>query len=175
MFPDIRVESTDCAKPVMARLTLTDRPEGYPIQPKASLINVPERTPELSAQSCLETLRIFLLSEWDVLAFVYRHGAILTSADRLARLIAYEGKVVGDALDRLGCEKLVERSRRSQGVRLYRIPASMDAERWRCLQQLVSLTASRAGRLLLANLLRPGRPETQEKNNRPTPEGESHV
>ena len=33
---------------------------------------------------------ISLLSEWDVLVFVYRHGASLTSAEQIARLIGYE-------------------------------------------------------------------------------------
>lgn len=98
---------------------------------------------------------MFLLSEWDVLAFVYRHGASLTSVDQIARLSGYESTVVGAALDRLEREKLIDRSRPSQGVRFYRILAAKDARRRSCFEQLVSLSESRAGRLVLARLLKP--------------------
>ena len=114
-----------------------------------------EENLELDVQSCLEGMGILLLSEWDVLVFVYRHGASLTSVDEIARLIGYESTVVGGALDRLEREKLIERSRLSQEVRFYRILASMDAGHRRCLQKLVSLSESRAGRLLLAKRLQP--------------------
>jgi DNA-binding MarR family transcriptional regulator len=115
-----------------------------------------EDNPELSVQSCLEGIGIFLLSDWDVLVFVYRHGASLTSTDQIARLLGYQNAVVGGALERLERKKLVERSRPSQGVRFYRISASMDAAQRRCLQQLAGLSENRAGRLLLARGLKPG-------------------
>jgi DNA-binding GntR family transcriptional regulator len=108
---------------------------------------------ERSVQSCLESL----LCEWDVLVFVYRHGASLASTGQIARLIGYENTVVGDALERLEREKLIERSRPSRGAHLCRIPVWTDAERWRSLQQLLSLSETRAGRLLLERLLRPVR------------------
>src|ERR1700724_3709566 len=81
---------------------------------------------ESTVQSCLDSMGISLLSEWDVLAFVYRHGASLASSDQIARLIGYESTVVRAALDRLESENLIERSRLSQGVRFYRILASKD-------------------------------------------------
>jgi DNA-binding MarR family transcriptional regulator len=114
---------------------------------------------------------ISLLSEWDVLAFLYRHGASLTSAEQIARLIGYESTVVGGALDQLERENLIERSRPSQGVRFYRILASKDVGHRRCLQQLVSLSESRAGRLLLAKQLKPirsdpGREEQPAKSKK---------
>lgn len=109
---------------------------------------------ELSVQNCLDGVGISLLSEWDVLIFVHRHGASLTSADQIARLIGYESRVVSDVLDRLERAKLIERSRPSQGIYFYRILASMDAGQWRCLRQLISLTESRAGRLQVAERLR---------------------
>jgi DNA-binding MarR family transcriptional regulator len=115
---------------------------------------------ESTVQSCLDTMGISLLSEWDVLAFVYRHGASLISADQIARLIGYESTVVGSALDRLEREKLIERSRSSQGVHYFRILASTDAARQRCFQQLISLSESRAGRLLLTKRLEPVRSES---------------
>ena len=108
---------------------------------------------ELSVQNCLEGVGISLLCDLDVLVFVYRHGASLSSADQIARLIGYESTVVSGALGRLERERLIERSQRPQGVCLYRILASTDAARQRCLQQLVSLTKIRAGRLLLAKHL----------------------
>jgi DNA-binding MarR family transcriptional regulator len=106
---------------------------------------------------------ISLLSEWDVFAFVYRHGASLASSNHIARLIGYENTVVRAALDRLEREKLIARSRPSKGVRFYRILASTDAGRQRCLQQIVSLSETRAGRLLLARRLKPNGSNRDEK------------
>jgi DNA-binding MarR family transcriptional regulator len=115
-------------------------------------------------QSCLESTGISLLCELDVLGFVYRHGASLTSADQIARLVGYESAVVSGALDRLEREKLIERSQPSQGVRFYRILASTDAARQGCVQQLVNLSRTRAGRVLLAKQLKPtGRNRADKK------------
>jgi DNA-binding MarR family transcriptional regulator len=105
---------------------------------------------EHSVQGLLDSVGISLLSEWDVLAFVYRHRVSLTSIGQIARLVGYENSVVADALDRLERDKLIERSRPSQEVCFYRIVASMDAERQHCLQQLLNQSDGRAGRLLLA-------------------------
>lgn len=116
---------------------------------------------ELQAQSCLEGLGISLLSECDVLVFVYRRSVSLANSDQIARLVGYESTVVRAVLDRLEHEELIERSRPSQGVRFYRILASMDAVRWRYLQELVTLSESRAGRLLLAKQLRPVWPDSR--------------
>src|SRR4029077_12913454 len=93
------------------------------------------KPPESPVQTCLDSMGISLLSEWDVLAFVYRHGASLASGDQIARLIGYESTVVRAALERLESQNLIERSRPSNGVRFYRILASTDAGRQRCLQQ----------------------------------------
>jgi DNA-binding MarR family transcriptional regulator len=114
-----------------------------------------ERTPESSLRSCVNRVGISLLCDWDVFAFVYRHVTSLTSADHIARLVGYESKVVGGALDRLERQKLIERSRPSRGVRLYRVLASKDVEHRRCLRELLLLSESRAGRLELAKRLSP--------------------
>ena len=106
---------------------------------------------------------ISLLSEWDILAFVYRHGPSLTSTDRIARLTGYESTVVGAALDGLERAKFIERSGPSQGVRLHRMAASTGAGQRLCLQQFATLSNSRAGRLLLAKLLRPVRSESERQ------------
>jgi DNA-binding MarR family transcriptional regulator len=129
--------------------------DGCRVQPRTDLIIEGEKPVELAVQSCLESIGISLLCELDVLAFVYRHGASLTSADQIARLIGYESAVVSGALDRLEREKLVERSQPSQGVRFYRILASTDAARQGCVQQLVNLSRTRAGRVLLTKQLKP--------------------
>jgi DNA-binding MarR family transcriptional regulator len=132
---------------------------GLPVPPRSSFIV--ERAPpsELSVQSCLEGVGISLLSEWDVLNFMYRRRITLMSAEQIARLTGYESAVVRGAIDRLQREKLVERSRASQGVRFYRILAPTDARRGHCLRQLIGLSESRAGRLLLIKQLKPVRLE----------------
>jgi DNA-binding MarR family transcriptional regulator len=112
-----------------------------------------ETNSEASIRSCLESMGISLFSDWDMLVFVYRHGASLTSTDQIARLIGYERGVVSAALNRLERNKLIERSGSPQGVCLRRI--STETGHRRRLQQLVSLSETRAGRLLLTKLLKP--------------------
>jgi DNA-binding MarR family transcriptional regulator len=124
------------------------------LQPRANPIIEDEKPMELSLQNCLDGVGISLLSEWDVLIFVYRHGASLTTADQIARLIGYQSGIVSDVLDRLEREKLIERSRPSHGARFYRILTSMDSGHWLCLRQLISLSESRTGRLQLAERLK---------------------
>lgn len=116
-----------------------------------------EKDPEPSVQSCLEGVGISVLSEWDVLAFLHRHRTSLTSADQIARLLGYESAAVGGALDRLERNRLIERSRTSRGVRLYRIRALTDIEGQRSLCHLMLLSESRCGRLLLTRQLQPVR------------------
>jgi DNA-binding MarR family transcriptional regulator len=136
-------------------------------QPGADLITERENNRELAVQSCLESMGISLLSEWDILAFVYRHGPSLTSTDQIARLIGYDSAVVGAALDRLERAKLIERLEPSHGVRLHRMLASMEAQHRQRLQQFVSLSESRDGRLLLLRLLnKSGREEPSAKSIR---------
>jgi hypothetical protein len=43
----------------------------------------------------LESIGISLISEWGMLAFVYRHGPSLTSTEQIAKLIGYENGAVG--------------------------------------------------------------------------------
>ena len=103
----------------------------------------------------LEALQIRHLAEWDVLAFIYRHGTNLASADYIARLLGYGKAVVGAALDSLTSTGLVRRSRTSHGVRLYQIATSIpDDPRRRYLEELMNLTEERRGRILLIAHLR---------------------
>ena len=139
---------------------------GNRLQPRRNLIVAGEKLPELSIHSCLESMGIFLLNEWDLLAFMHRHRTSLTSAQQIADLVGYDSTEVEAALDRLVREGFIDRSRTSQGVRFYRILILVDAERRRCLQQLVSLSESRSGRLLLTKRLKAARSESGDENNR---------
>jgi DNA-binding MarR family transcriptional regulator len=114
-----------------------------------------EQMLESPLQRCVVNVGISLLCDWDVFAFVYRHVSSLATVDQIARLVGYESGVVRGALDRLEGQKLIERSRLSRGVRLYRVLSLKDVEHRRCLQKLVALSESRAGRLELARLLSP--------------------
>ncbi len=102
----------------------------------------------------LETLGICDLVEWDVLAFIYRHGTSLASAEQIARMLGYGKALVGAALDSLTSTGLLQRSRNSHGVRLYQsAPAVPDAPRQRSLQELLKVAENRQGRLLLISCL----------------------
>jgi DNA-binding MarR family transcriptional regulator len=127
---------------------------------RTNLISECKRPLELLVQRSLGDMGIDLLSEWDALVFVFRHGACLISADQIARLLGYDIAVTGRALDRLERQNLVACSRLSQGVRFYRIQASMEAGRPHCFEQLISLSESRSGRVLLAGQLTLTKPRT---------------
>jgi hypothetical protein len=116
--------------------------------------------PEHLIRNCLESLGISHLIEWDILVFVQRHGISLTSAQRLALLLGCEITAVEGALNRLAREKLIERSRTSQGARFFRIPRSTDPERRYSFEQLVTVSESRAGRLLVRNQMNALRSES---------------
>ena len=124
---------------------------------RGNFITECEKTVGSSLQSCIDKVGISLLCDWDVFAFVYRHVTSLISADQIARLTGYESGVVGSALDRLELQNLIERSRFSRGVRIYRVLDSKDVEHRRCLKELLTLSESRAGRLALAKRLKSDR------------------
>jgi predicted transcriptional regulator len=112
---------------------------------------------DILIQECFKTLGISLFGDWDVLIFLYRHQFSLSSAEQIARLLGYTSQSVGDALNRLESQGLVQRSRFSQGVRFYQFVSSEahlapDSS----LRRLMSLAENRNGRLLLATHLRSG-------------------
>jgi hypothetical protein len=125
---------------------------------------------EISVQRSLESIGISLISEWDMLAFVYRHGPSLTSTEQIAKLIGYESAAVGAALERLEGQKLIERVGPTKGVRLHRMRAH--AGHQPCLLHLVSLSENRAGRLLLKKLLKPIEPGAAGNSTPTGPESE---
>jgi len=102
----------------------------------------------------LKTLGITYLAEWDVLAFIYRSGTSLASAEKIARLVGYSKTAVGSALELLTSTGLVQRSRNSHGVRLYQLASAVpDDSRRRSLKELVRLAEERQGRLLFVRHL----------------------
>jgi predicted transcriptional regulator len=94
------------------------------------------------------------LTEWDALVFLYRHTATLCTAAQIAHLIGYEKSEISAALHKLEALGLIQRSRVSQGIRVYRFSAS--AEPWRLsgFLELMNLAQNRAGRLLLLKHLK---------------------
>jgi DNA-binding MarR family transcriptional regulator len=114
------------------------------------------KSPDIRVKECLKDLGVSLLGEWDVLVFLHRHQASLTSAEQIARLLGYPSKAIGQALDTLESQRLVERSRSSQGVRFYQVVSSgAHLAPESCFRRLMRLAENRTGRLLVAKHLRP--------------------
>ena len=113
-----------------------------------------ETPPDLEVEGWLKTLGIESLCQWDVLVFLYRHPISLFGADYLASLLGYANGPVVAALDVLEALRLVERSRVSQGVRLYRLTAPADPEHADASERLFALDNSRVGRIALSKMLR---------------------
>src|SRR5450631_4254074 len=87
----------------------------------------------------LHNLGVTLMSEWDALAFLYRHAASLATAAQLAQLIGYENTEIGAALQKLEALGLIQRSRASQGIRLYQFSSPPEPSRQSSLLALMSL------------------------------------
>jgi DNA-binding MarR family transcriptional regulator len=115
-----------------------------------------DKSPDILIHECLEDLGVSLLGDWDVLMFLYRHQFSLANADQIARLLGHPSKAVGEALERLESQALIQRSRSSQGARFYRFKFSeAQSAPESCLRRLLSLAETRAGRLFLIKHLRP--------------------
>ena len=109
-----------------------------------------ENPPDLEVEGWLKTLGIGSLCQWDVLVFLDRHQSSLLSADHIALFLSYANADVVAALDSVESSGLVERSRVSQGVRLYQLTAPADPTRRDALERLMTLADSHTVRLLLA-------------------------
>ena len=109
---------------------------------------------DVRVDAWLNIVKISDLSEWDVLIFFYRHGTSLASAENIALLLGYSKSVVGKALDALGILGVVQRSRSSQRVRLYRFILPPEAIYQESLKQLLELSETRSGRLIVIRRLR---------------------
>lgn len=97
----------------------------------------------------LQSLGITLKTEWDAIAFVFRHAASLGTAAQIARFIGYDNAEIAVALRRLEARGLIQRSRVSQGLRFYQISETLEPSRLSCLRALIGLAQDRAGRLLV--------------------------
>jgi predicted transcriptional regulator len=101
----------------------------------------------------LDVLQISTVTEWDVLVFLHRHGTILVKAENVALLVGYDKDSVGKALDNFVSLGVVRRSRSSQGVRFYRFDVPLNSAIERSMEQLLRLSAERAGRLIVTRRL----------------------
>jgi DNA-binding MarR family transcriptional regulator len=110
----------------------------------------PDIKPDVQVEGWLKTLGIESLCQWDMLVFLDRHPSLLVGAENIPFFLGYATAEVVAALDSLESSGLVERSRDSQGVRLYEVTASADPARRDALERLMTLADSRTVRLLLA-------------------------
>jgi DNA-binding MarR family transcriptional regulator len=102
---------------------------------------------DLQVDGWLEDVGIFQLSEWDAWTFFYRHGTSLLSAGQIALLLGHDKRAVGKALENLVVLGLVQRSRSSRVARFYRFASQSPRA---SMEQLLNLSNSRTGRLLVA-------------------------
>src|ERR1700693_2793260 len=123
--------------------------------------------PDLQVEGWLKTLGIESLSQWDMLVFLNRHPSILVSTENIVSFLGYASAEVVAALDSLESSGLVERSRVSQGMRLYQVTASADATRRNALERLMALADSHTVRLLLARRQGGSDRPDQNKNDFP--------
>jgi DNA-binding MarR family transcriptional regulator len=112
-----------------------------------------DNQPDLQVEGWLQTLGIESLFQWDVLVFLYRHQSSLVSAEHIARFLGYATAEVVAALDSVESSGLVERSRVSQGVRLYQLTEPADPTRRDALKRFMTFVDSHTVRLLLARRL----------------------
>jgi DNA-binding transcriptional ArsR family regulator len=110
--------------------------------------------PDLSIQNNFHNVGISVLCEWDTATFLYRHGACLSTVEQIARLLGYPKTTIAVALERLESIGLVRRSRSAQGVRMYQFVEPSDPPVHNSFQELMSLSETRTGRLLLVRNLR---------------------
>jgi biotin operon repressor len=108
-------------------------------------------------------LGISLLCEWDVLVFLHRHGASLTSASQIAGLLGYRKAAVEAVIESLESKGLVQRLRGSRGICIFRFAPPVDS-RYGCFFELMSLAETRSGRWLLVSIL--GRRTRREQAER---------
>jgi hypothetical protein len=111
----------------------------------------------------LKTLGITSLCQWDVLVFLHRHQTSLLGADFIARLLGYASGPVVAALEVLEFLGLVERSRVSQIVRLYKLTVPSTPSRDDAWARLLALGSDRGGRVRLSKSLRCGDQTDQDR------------
>ena len=113
----------------------------------------------------LQALGVALRSEWDALTFLYHHPASLGTPAQIAQLIGYDKAEIVAALHKLETLGLIQRSRVSQGIRLYQSVEPPEASRRSCLLELMKSAQNRAGRLLLLKHLKCPRQEPRRRRD----------
>ena len=126
-----------------------------------------DNPPDLQVEGWLKTLGVESLCQWDVLVFLYRHQISLFGEEDLASLLGYASGPTVAALNVLESLRLVERSRVSQGMRLYRFTAPAEPERRDASERLFALANSRPSRVVLSKKLRAGIRTTPEASSGP--------
>ncbi|HXB68465.1 MAG TPA: helix-turn-helix domain-containing protein [Candidatus Acidoferrales bacterium] len=122
---------------------------------KTNEVGVMGKSPDELVQQGLQSLGVTVLSEWDALVFLYHHSASLDTVAEIARLIGRDKGEVAAALQKLETLGLIQRSRISQGIRLYEFLTPPEPSvRHSSLRDLMSLAHNRLGRLLLVKHLR---------------------
>jgi DNA-binding MarR family transcriptional regulator len=101
----------------------------------------------------LKTLQLENVAQWDLLTFLHRHRSALVTAEDIARLMGYQSAPIVAALESLETLGIVERSRLSQGARLYELTRLSDP-RDRALAELLALNETRSGRIRILKKLR---------------------
>jgi hypothetical protein len=109
---------------------------------------------EILFEHHLEILDISAIAEWDVLAFLHRHGTTIAGGVYLVRMIGYNQSMIESALDKLTRSGLIQGSRGSDGIGLYKsIPLDTPA-RQNSFEALIKLADQRNGRLHLIRAVR---------------------
>ena len=110
---------------------------------------------EIPFEHHLETLDISAVAEWDVLAFLHRHGTTIANSVHLVHLIGYNQSVVESALDKLTRAGLIQGSLGSDGiVGLYKFISLDTPARQNSFEALMKMADQRNGRLQLIRALR---------------------
>jgi predicted transcriptional regulator len=124
----------------------------------------PEESSDFSVRESLKALGVSLVTEWDTLAFLCSHAACLVTAAQISRLIGYEKTEISAALHQLEAVGLIQRSRSSQGRRIYTYSEPREPGRHSCFLDLMRLAQHRTGRLLLLKYLK--RPPQERRGRR---------
>src|SRR5438309_881971 len=106
-----------------------------------------EQIPDNEVEGWLKALGVESLCHWDVLTFLYGHQTSMVGPEHLSRLLGYPTKSILAVLDALEQIGLVERSRLSQGTRLYQFIMPNKPPHSEAFERLLALSSLHGGRL----------------------------
>ena len=104
-------------------------------------------------EGCLATWGISFLEEWDLLVFLHRHQNSLLTAEQISLLLGPGTPAIRQALRTSETAGLIRCSRSSQGIRFYRLAASVDGALQDAFELLVSLLKNPLARDFVARRL----------------------